>query len=150
MEIALDDFEDRGIDFLIIDYRGGYGGTSEDYLNKIRESAYWQNVPKYFLIDDSVRSGKEMLAGIIKRDGLGTLVGSTTAGYFLGASPFRLFDDKYFLLLAIGDGTVPVLPGIGRIEGVGVTPDIFIEPCRMYCAEHDPVLEKAIELISAG
>ncbi len=112
------------------------------YLRKIRESAYWGKVRKYFLIDDSVRSGKEMLAGIVKRDGVGTLVGSRTAGYFLGASPFRFFHDKYFLLLAVGDGTVPVLPGIGRIEGVGVTPDVFVEPCRMYCAEHHPVLER--------
>jgi carboxyl-terminal processing protease len=147
MEAALDDFEDRGVDALIVDYRGGYGGTSEDYLRKIRESAYWGNARKYFLIDDSVRSGKEMLAGLVKRDGLGTLVGSTTAGYFLGASPFRFFDDKYLLLLAIGDGTIPVVPGVGVIEGIGIEPDVLVAPCRMYCSGRDPQLEKALQLI---
>ena len=45
METALNDFEASGIDSLIIDYRGGYGGTSEDYLGKIRESAYWRDAP---------------------------------------------------------------------------------------------------------
>jgi carboxyl-terminal processing protease len=149
METALDDFEDSGVDALIIDYRGGYGGTSEDYLRKIRASAYWRSRPNYFLIDDSVRSGKEMLAGLIKRDRLGTLVGSTTAGYFLGASPFRFADDKYLLLLAIGDGTVPVVPGIGVIEGLGIEPDVFVAPCRIYCSGRDPQLEKVMELIRA-
>ncbi|MFO7288017.1 MAG: S41 family peptidase [Gammaproteobacteria bacterium] len=148
MEAALERFENDRVDALVMDYRGGYGGTSEDYLTTLRESAFWRAVPKYFLIDDSVRSGKEMLTGIIKRDGLGILVGSKTAGYFLGASPFRFFDDKYLLLLAVGGGGA--LPGIGRIEGVGIEPDIVVEPCRRYCAGRDPILEKTIELIEAA
>lgn len=148
MEAALGRFENARVDALVIDYRGGYGGTSEDYLTTLRESRFWQDVPKYFLIDDTVRSGKEMLAGIVKRDGIGTLVGARTAGFFLGASPFRFFDDKYFLLLAIaGDGA---FPGIGRIEGVGIEPDVAVEPCRKHCQGRDPILEKAIELIEAA
>lgn len=148
MEAALERFENDRVDALVMDYRGGYGGTSEDYLRTLRARTFWQGVPKYFLIDDSVRSGKEMLAGIVKRDRLGTLVGSKTAGYFLGASPFRFFDDKYLLLLAIaGNGEVP---GVGRVEGVGIAPDVEVEPCRRYCAGRDPILEKAIELIDAA
>jgi carboxyl-terminal processing protease len=147
MNAALDDFEAMDVDAILLDYRGGYGGTSEDYLAKIKSSPFLQAVPKYFLIDGSVRSGKEMLAGIVKRDKLGTLVGSTTAGYFLGASPFRFFDDKYLLLLAIGDGTVPVVPGVGRIEGIGIAPDVFVARCLMHCSGRDLQLEKAMELI---
>jgi carboxyl-terminal processing protease len=147
MNAALDDFEAMKVDALLLDYRGGYGGTSEDYLAKLRESPHLREIPKYFLIDDSVRSGKEMLAGIVKRDEIGTLVGSTTAGYFLGASPFRFFDDKYFLLLAIGDGSIPIVPGVGQIEGIGIEPDVFVERCRMHCSGRDPQFEKAIELI---
>src|SRR5690606_2715019 len=73
MNAALDRFENDRVDALVMDYRGGYGGTSEDYLTRLRERSFWRKVPKYFLIDDSVRSGKEMLAGIVRRDGLGTL-----------------------------------------------------------------------------
>jgi carboxyl-terminal processing protease len=147
MNDALANFEAMRVDAILLDYRGGYGGTSEDYLAKIRESAFLSQIPKYYLVDDSVRSGKEMLAGIIKRDGLGTLVGSTTAGYFLGASPSRFFDDKYFLLLAIGDGTIPVVPGVGQIEGFGIEPDVLVDPCRMHCLGRDPQFEEAIQLI---
>lgn len=147
MNAALEAFEAMKVDAVLLDYRGGYGGTSEDYLAKLRERPYLREIPKYFLIDDSVRSGKEMLAGIVKRDELGTLVGSTTAGDFLGASPFRFFDDKYFLLLAIGDGSIPIVPGVGQIEGMGIEPDVFVEPCRMHCSGRDPQFEKAIELI---
>src|SRR5690606_23645663 len=149
MEAALERFENDRVDALVMDYRGGYGGTSEDYLTRLRERSFWRKVPKYFMIDDSGRSGKEMLAGIVRRDGLGTLVGSRTAGYFLGASPFRFFDDRSLLLLAVGDGAVPVLPGIGRIEGVGIPPDVIVEPCRRYCEGRDPILAKALELIAA-
>jgi carboxyl-terminal processing protease len=144
MNSALDDFVVARVDAILFDYRGGYGGTSEDYLKKVREDTYLRQVPKYFLIDDSVRSGKEMLAGIVRRDELGTLVGSRTAGYFLGASPFRFFDDKYFLLLAIGGGPVP---GIGEIEGVGIEPHVYAPSCRMYCSGRDPQIQRAMELI---
>lgn len=149
MNAALSEFEEMRVDAVVLDYRGGYGGTSEDYLTKIRDSRFLSAIPKYFLIDETVRSGKEMLAGIIKRDELGTLVGSTTAGSFLGASPFRFFGDKYFLLLAVGDGTIPTVPGIGQIEGVGIEPDVFAAPCRMHCSGIDPQYEKAIELLRA-
>ena len=150
MNDALAEFEAMQVDAIILDYRGGYGGTSEDYLASIKGSLFLSEVQKYFLIDDSVRSGKEMLAGIVKRDGLGTLVGSTTAGYFLGASPFRFFDDKYFLLLAIGSGTIPTIPGVGQIEGIGIEPHVSVEPCRMHCAGRDPQFERALELIRAN
>jgi C-terminal processing protease CtpA/Prc len=115
------------------------------YLRTLRDSAYLSEIPKFFLIDDGARSGKELVAGIVKRAGLGTLVGSTTAGYYLGGSPFRLFDEKYFVYVAVGGGSP--IPGIGVIEGIGIEPDIAVLPCRTYCGGHDPQLGRALELI---
>ena len=144
LDEALSRFEEQGVDAIILDFRGGYGGTSEEYLERLRRGSYLRRIPKYFLIDDTVRSGKEMLAAIIKRDGIGTLIGSTTAGYFLQGRMNRLFDEKYFLYVAVGGASVP---GIGRIEGIGIEPDHYVAPCRMYCRGSDPPLEAAIALI---
>lgn len=137
---ALAEFEVARVDALIIDFRGGYGGTSPAYLDPLNASAHLKTVPKYFLIDDGVRSGKEMLAQMIRNGKLGTLVGSRTAGNFLGATPHRFFDDKYFLLLAsFGNGDF-------GIEGVGVPPDIEVIRCREHCGGRDAQLAKALEL----
>ena len=35
---------------------------SEDHLSVLRESPHLSRIPKYFLMDDAVRSGKELLA----------------------------------------------------------------------------------------
>ena len=64
-----------------------------------------------------------------------------------GARPCvdRLFDGKYFLYVAVGGGDAA---GIGRIEGVGIQPDVAVAPCGSYCSNRDPQLEKALELIA--
>jgi len=141
---SLSEFETARVDALIIDLRGGYGGTSPDYLEPLRKSAYLTSIPVYFLIDDGVRSGKEMLAAMVRRDKLGTLVGSRTAGGFLGAAPIRLLDERYFLLLAVRGGLPLDLP---PIEGVGVRPDVSVPACRARCGAPDTELAKALELI---
>src|SRR5690606_31944043 len=96
------------------------------------------------LIDDSVRSGKELLAGVVRRDELGTLVGSTTAGHYLSGRMNRLLGDRYFLYVAVSEFPTP---DAGEIEGVGVAPDIEVLPCREHCNGSDPILERALELI---
>lgn len=141
---SLGAFEQERVDAVIIDLRGGYGGTSPDYLEPVRTNAYLESIPKYFLIDDGVRSGKEMLAAMIKRDKIGTLVGSRTAGMYLGAAPIRLVNGRYFLLLAVQSGVLPNLP---PIEGVGVEPDLAVAACRARCAAPDTELIKALALI---
>jgi carboxyl-terminal processing protease len=141
---SLSAFESARVEALIIDLRGGYGGTSPDYLEPLYRSEYLKSIPKYVLIDDGVRSGKEMLAAMIKRDKLGTLVGSKTAGAFLGSGPFRLLDDRYFLLLAVRAGVPMDLP---PIEGVGVQPDVPVAACRARCSTPDTELAKALQLI---
>jgi carboxyl-terminal processing protease len=140
----MENFSESNIDALIIDLRGGFGGTSDDYLSAVRFMRVQNPVPVYFLIDDSVRSGKELLAALVRRDGLGTLVGSTTAGYYLSGRMNRLLDNRYFLYVAVG--TFPT-PGTGDIEGIGVAPDIEVAPCRQHCNGSDPILDRVLQLI---
>jgi len=146
LNAALARFESQSVDALVIDLRGGYGGIGEDYLQALRASAYLMSVPRFFLIDDSVRSGKEAVAGIVKRDGVATLVGSRTAGAYLAGRMNRLFDGQYFLYIASG-GTGS-LEGVGRIEGVGIEPDVFVQPCVRYCGGEDPVARKIQDLLA--
>lgn len=84
------------------------------------------------------------MAATIKHEHLATLVGSRTAGAFLGGSPVRLFNNKYLVEVAIGH-FVP--PGIGEIEGVGVQPDVVVPPCLRFCRGNDPQLRAAMQLI---
>jgi carboxyl-terminal processing protease len=141
---AVETFAESDIDALIVDLRGGFGGTSEDYLSAVRFMRVQNPLPVYFIIDDSVRSGKELLAALVRRDRLGTLVGSTTAGYYLSGRMNRLLDNRYFLYVAVG--TFPT-PGTGDIEGIGVAPDIEVAPCRQHCNGSDPILDRVLQLI---
>ena len=141
---AMDDFSEADIDALIVDLRGGFGGTSDDYLSAVRFMRAQNPLPMYFIIDDSVRSGKELMAALVRRDDLGTLVGSTTAGDYLSGRMNRLLDNRYFLYVAAG--TFPT-PGTGDIEGVGVAPDIEVAPCRQHCSGRDPILDRVLQLI---
>ena len=143
---ALAEFEKQKVDALILDLRGGFGGAGLEYLANLKQSEHLRQVPKYFLIDDGVRSGKEWVAGTVRVEKLGTLVGSTTAGMFMGGSPFRFFDNRYLLYLAVGTFEPP---GIGKIEGIGVPPDVAVAPCRRYCGGKDPQLDRAVDLIRA-
>lgn len=141
----IDGFVAAEVDALIVDLRGGFGGASEEYLGAIRLMQAQRAVPVYFLIDDSVRSGKELLASVARRDQLGTLVGSTTAGYYLSGRVNRVLDERYFLYVAVGEYPRPAPQ---PIEGVGVAADIEVAPCRQHCNGRDPVLERALEIIA--
>lgn len=144
-QAAVDQFTVAEVDALIVDLRGGFGGTSAEYLAPIRFMQVERAVPVFFLIDDSVRSGKELLAGVVRRDELGTLVGSTTAGYYLSGRMNRLLNDRYFLYVAVGEFPTP---GTGEIEGIGVAPDVEVLPCREHCNGQDPILARALQIIA--
>lgn len=157
MNSVLSRYEAQRIDALILDLRGGFGGMGPEYLQKLRESSYLMSIPKYFLIDDGVRSGKELLAQIVRDEQIGTLVGSRTAGAYLGGLAHRLFDDRYLLFVAAGDDaieeTVGPIPRIENstdmsgVEGRGIPPDELVLPCRVSCAGRDPQLDRAIQLV---
>lgn len=138
---ALERFKKEGITKLILDLRDGFGGANPEYLKVLVTDPFFQKIPKLFLINDGVRSGKEWLVAIIKRDGLGQLIGTKTAGAFIAGGPVDLGTDKYLLYLAMKEFNPPDIP---KLEGVGVAPDVVIEDCHQFCADHDPVLDWAI------
>jgi len=140
LNAALQEFEKVSVDAIVVDFRGGFGGAGPEYAERLRRIAR----PKYLLIDDGVRSGKEWVTALVKRDQVATVVGSRTAGAVLAASVYPFADDRYLLYLAVE----PFAPeGIGVLEGIGVEPDIAVAPCREHCAGRDPQLEKVFELI---
>lgn len=80
--------------------------------------------PLAVIINNGTRSGKESLAFQFKKGNRATLFGTTTAGAFTsGRGVFANRDEDYLLYLAVQelllDGSV--------IEGVGVTPDVWVE-----------------------
>ena len=147
LESAIARFASARVDALILDFRGGFGGSGPEYLEKLKTSESLKAVPKYVLIDDGVRSGKEWITAIVRQEKIATLVGSTTAGAFLGGQANQPFDGKYFLYVAVGAFEPE---GIPPIEGKGVPPDVPVPACRVFCAGRDAQLEKAIELIRAA
>lgn len=144
MNQAVAQFESAHVLALIIDFRGGYGGANLDYISALKASESLRKIPKVLLIDEGVRSGKEWVAGVVKHEGIATVVGSKTAGAFLGGMVNHLFNDKYFLYVA---GAAFVPPDVGPIEGIGIEPDVPVLPCMKYCNGADPQLDKALELI---
>lgn len=145
-------------DALIWDLRYGWGGANPDYLNVFnpyvpvitgierdgtrREYDPQWRKPVIMLINDTVRSGKEILAYGFKKYHLGTVIGETTAGAVLGGRIFILSDGS-MLFLAVEDSCVDG----DRLEGIGVEPDILVPMDIRYCEGKDLQLEKGIEYL---
>lgn len=146
-------------DALIWDLRDGLGGASPDYLNVFNRNvpviefigrdgkknisdSQWRK-PVVMLINNRVRSGKEILAYGMKKFKLGTLIGERTAGAVIAGRLFVLSDNS-FLFLAVSGGNVD-----GEVlEGVGVTPDIEVPRPIPYSKGDDPQLARALKYLA--
>lgn len=154
--IVLNQFRDT--DAIILDLRDGFGGRPERYMDpffrpeveiewKMGETGpttkqlYGNQRPLVVLINKGSRSAKEVLAAIIKKSKRATLIGTTTAGDVLGTSPFRVADWAY-LEIPMVDLTVDG----ERLERVGVSPDIRVEPEYSDSGE-DRVMAEAIRVL---
>ncbi len=164
-EIIETEFHD--MDGIILDLRGGYGGTWYEYLdpffpdrndyfeytwidrygveklNKPQSKAneIYFSGPMAVLINEGVRSGKEALAYQFKKTNRAILIGTNTKGAFtVGRGIFNEKKLPYFLYLATGelllDGTV--------VEGLGISPDIYVPYSLQESAPKDPQLNTAI------
>jgi carboxyl-terminal processing protease len=137
-------------DALVLDLRDGLGGASADYLNLFNRAIprlvmnmprrgetvvldpQWRR-PVALVINERVRSGKEVFAWGLKRAGRGQLVGHTTAGA-VTAGALHFLPDQSVLYLAVGDVEVDGQ----RLEGQGVAPTIAVDRPIPYCAGRDP------------
>lgn len=143
---------------LVLDLRDGYGGTSYAHMDPFFrpgsafpdmkttgrkgshfERAYYDK-PIALLINNGVRSGKEINASGFKQSQRARLFGETTAG-FVVAGQFLPINSRVILYLAVLDLT---LAG-KRLEAKGVSPDVFVKD---ELSPRDAVLEKALEYLS--
>ena len=130
-------------DAFILDLRNGYGGAHPGYLDPFFENGDAPAVfpgPLIAIIDESTRSGKEWLAWEIATRERGTLVGSTTAGAFVGGRFREIVPGRVWLYLAV----IPGPEGIG-LEGVGQSADVPIVRNPFLPAEDLP-LQRAIQI----
>jgi carboxyl-terminal processing protease len=144
-------------DGLVLDLRDGYGGHPAHFTDVLfRPDVRWSQTgrdgrtsgyqtaygkPIVVLINKGTRSAKEWFAYQIKKTGRGPLVGTNTAGAFLGAGGFATGTDGYLELPVVDlalDGK--------RLEGVGVAPDVVVEADDTY-GPNDAQLARALELL---
>ena len=91
------------------------------------------------LIDHHSRSALELEAYSFKREKMGPLIGTPTAGAVTGGSVIRAPGDA-LLYLAVSQ----VKAGGKPLEGVGVHPDIRVERPIPYANGADPVVDAAL------
>lgn len=142
---------------MISDIRDGFGGGPYiEYIDPflrsnqkpiVVESVYRANREKYdigfnkpviVLINNSSRSGKEVLAYCFKKWNKALLVGQRTAGYVTGGNIKQISQESflyYGACMKFIDGK--------RLEGIGVEPDIEVPFDVRFAAGRDIQLERA-------
>ncbi len=145
----------RGCDALILDLRGrgGFPHVATQVLEMFHsraagrwrssvrtQSQMWEK-PVVFLIDGRSRSAKEVMAHIIKVEGIGPLVGEHTEGAVLGGGYMRLPNGSY-LELAIANVSVR---GV-RLEGTGVEPHHEVKRRIPFSEGVDVIFERGCEI----
>lgn len=146
----------KDTDSIIIDIRDGWGGGSGNILNLFNDKkpviestdrdgkkeiyCSYLNKPAVLLINERVRSGKEVMAYSVKENKLALLIGEKTPGALLGGS-----------LFVMSDGSILYLPVCDikingeRLEGIGIEPDITVPVDIRYSEGNDIQMEKAKE-----
>lgn len=147
----------RDAEALIMDLRYGLGGADPSYLNLFNPQVpqlasidrdgqptvfpvQWKK-PVVMLVNETSRSGKEVLAFAARQHGLATLVGTRTAGAVLAGSPI-IIDGQDLLYLAVRDVRVDGQ----RLEGIGVAPHHEVAADLLDCHGVDRQLERAWEV----
>ncbi|SDB08033.1 S41 family peptidase [Bauldia litoralis] len=145
-------------DGLVLDLRSRWGGAPGDAADTFvggspemtmvfRDDkidlihARWRK-PIVAIIDEGTRSGMEILAYALKENGV-TLIGEPTAADVLAGRAFWLPDGS-LLEIAVAD----VFVDGGRLEDVGVQPDIAVPFDFRHAAGADPQRDAAIEELS--
>lgn len=162
VKTALHHFDAKKIDQIVFDVRdnpGGYLSTVSDMLqmlvpkgpifhtrdSKGRKTTTNSNNPnpaKYklaVLVNENSASAAEIFAAAVKERGVGKVIGSQTFGKGTVQSIVELNDGGAMKLTVAEYFT----PNMNRVNKVGVTPDIIIDP--IYKEGTSPVLEKALE-----
>jgi len=149
----------KDVDGLVLDLRCRWGGAPGDAAEVFvggtgdfrmidrdgtiePENVRWKK-PVVAIIDEGTRSGMELFAYALKKNGI-PLVGTKTAGALVAGRGFMLPDDS-LLVLAVADVTVDG----GRLEGMGVEPDVTVPFDIRYANGRDPQFDAAVERLGA-
>ena len=148
----------RDIDGLVLDLRSKWGGAPGDAADTFiaptadmetvdrqgnREFAVYRwPKPVVAIVDAGTRSGMEVLAYSLKKNGV-PLVGAPTAGNVVAGTAYLLPDDS-LLEVAVED----VFVDGQRIEDNPVLPDVAVPFDVRYAAGRDPQLDAATALLS--
>jgi C-terminal processing protease CtpA/Prc len=144
----------KDVDGLVLDLRSRWGGAPADAAEtfvggtadmrvversgrELLANVRWRK-PMVAIIDEGTRSGMEILAYSLKKNGI-SLIGQQTAGDVLAATAFLLPDDS-LLELAVNN----VFVDDKRLEGNPVQPDIPVAFDVRYAAGRDPQLNAAV------
>jgi carboxyl-terminal processing protease len=145
---------------LVLDLRDGWGGCRPELValfspvaptvtsvgrdgKRFTSFAAWQR-PLVLLINGGSRSGKEIVAYVLKEHHQAVLVGERTAGAVMTGRVFALSDGS-LLYLAVAE----VLVDGQRLEGTGVAPDIEVRDSLEFAQGKDPQLERALAVAAA-
>ena len=104
-----------------------------------------EELPLVVLIHEGSASASEVLAGAIKDNERGILIGTTTFGKGSVQLPITLSDERGSVRITIARWLTPLER---HIQGIGVDPDIFVELTQEdFDAGLDPQLDAAIEYL---
>ena len=142
------------VDGLVLDLRSRWGGAPADAAelfvggtgnmtitgrdDEVRYVNTRFDKPVVAVIDEGSRSGMEIYAHALKKNGV-PLVGTTTAKAVVAGTAYLLPDDS-LLILAVTDVHVDG----ERLEGRGVDPDIVVPFDIRYAAGADPQMDAAM------
>jgi carboxyl-terminal processing protease len=172
LDQALRDFERRNVAGVVLDLRDNSGGQL-DVVTKVtsrfvREGALFQTVapsgdrtiyaadgshwkankPLAVVVNGGTGSGGELLASALKEHGIGSVVGTTTAGCVSTGQMFPLPDGS-----ALEIATSRVVSGVrgAELNKVGVVPDEVVQiTAEDLASDFDPQLQRAAELVLGG
>ena len=128
-----------------------YAGKREQFvMGRGRHSMEWFGEPYLgpvvILVGQSSISAAEVFAAVAQENGRAVVVGQTSYGTTVSPQKIDLADGG---LLFVGSLEVTT-PGGKRLEGVGVTPDIFVPDDWQAVREgRDPTLEAGIAALQA-
>jgi carboxyl-terminal processing protease len=161
------EFQELGVRGLVLDLRGNSGGRIDvgtrllshflppgtnifEEINRsgqnrthVTRAGSQYGLPLVVLVDGGTASMGEIFASAVQEHGIGTVLGTTTAGSVAAAQVFGLPDGA-----ALQVTVYEILSADGKpLNRIGVVPDEVIEAQSDVATGVDPVLRRAIEIL---
>jgi carboxyl-terminal processing protease len=172
IDAALDTFDQKGVDSVILDVRANTGGDQPTIIAalsrfiksgaveiqvdrsgnrqtfSVEPSQFWKNPkPLIVLADEDTQAGGEIFAKAMQEEGGYRVIGMPTAGCAASAKSFDLGDGS-----ALEVSVAKVISARGaEINRAGVKPDSqVLYPVEDLAAGKDPELAAALQALSSG